>query len=465
MSDRKRRLNLFPFYDKSGIEAYLAREAEEGWMVDSVSSFVFGFHKIEPAKITFSVAFFAKASLFDEEPTEEQLAFEDLCIQTGWQTAVANRQMPIYYNTAENPEPIRTDPVLEVRSIHEVAQKGYLLSYYLLMMLSMFWLAIFVRDLFANPVKNLLSNSQLLSFLIFIFLWGGITSGIGRYYRWYHQAKRIAESENRFLMPKGYSKRSARIFVITCLILLALQLTSAFDDYRVALVTALVLFLQFLIVFAAFRGASRLKDMEFPKWQYYLYYMGSLVVSYIGLSVLLWVSLAMIFIPAITGRKPQGTYQAGDVTYQVFLDDLPLKVEDLIPTSYEGYSYRITDHTNSVFLSSLNADQSPQADALAEPGIHYTVTTVRFHALYNVVKSNLMDEFKNYFDDDLTKECLRIDEKPWGAKEAYRLRYDGKLMQRFFLCYDNCFVEINFTGNGFSFTEDQTRIIGQKLGR
>ena len=464
MKDRKTRLNLFPFYDKNGIERYLAKQAAEGWMVDSVSSLTFGFHRIKPAKMKFSVAFFAKASLFDEEPTEEQLAFEDVCLQTGWDSAVSNRQMPIYFNNDENAEPIPMDPVLEVKSIHGVAQKGYLLSYYLLLMLSMFWLAIFVRDLFANPVKNLLSNTQLLSFLMFIFIWGGILFGLHRYYEWYHTAKKIAAEENRFLPAKGYSKRSIQVFIITCLILVALQLTSAFDDYRVALVTAFFIFVQFLLIYSAFRGASKIKNLVFEKWQYYLYYMGSLVISYIGLSILLWVSLAVIFIPAITGRKPQGTYKGENVTYQVYLDELPLKVEDMIPISYEGYSYQITDHTNSVFLSQIDADQSPQTDALYEPGIRYTVTTVRFGFLYNIVKQNLLEDFKNYFDDDLPKECLRIDETAWGAKEAYRLRYDGTLMQRFFLCYDTCFVEISFSGNAFTFSEEETAVVGQKLG-
>ena len=464
MKDRKVRLNLFPFYDKAGIEKYLAEQAMLGWMVDSVSSLTFTFHRIQPARMSFSVAFFSKASLFDEEPTQEQLDFEDLCMQTGWESAVSNRQMPIYYNTAENPEPIRTDPVLEVKSIHEVAQKGYLPCYYLLLMLSMFWLAIFIRDLFDNPVKSLLSNSQFLSFFIFVFLWVGILSGLGRYYRWYHQARRIAAEEHRFLLPPGYSKRSARSFVIAGLVLLAMLLASAFENSRIALLVVPFILLQFMLIYVDFKGASRFKNLVVPKWQYYLYYMGSLVIACIGLSILLWVSFGTIFLPAVAGRKPQGTYVGGEVTYHVYQDDLPLTVEDLIPVDYPGYSYQITTQKDSVFLSRLAADQSPQKDALSMAGLQYTVTTVHFSFLYNTVKSNLLDNFKHYFDDDLPKECLKVDAAAWGANDAYRLRYDGVLMQKYLLCYDNCFVEISFTGDGFTFAPEETRIVGEKLG-
>ena len=78
MKDRKTRINLFAFYDKTGLERYLERQSAAGWMVDSVSSLLIRFHRMEqPTPYRFEVAFFAGTSFFDSDPTEEQLRFED----------------------------------------------------------------------------------------------------------------------------------------------------------------------------------------------------------------------------------------------------------------------------------------------------------------------------------------------------------------------------------------------------
>ena len=104
MKNTKRCFVLFSFYDRTGIEAYLEKQAENGWMLDKTSAFGWHFHRIEPRKIHFSVVYFAKASAFDPEPSEAQLAFHDFCEHTGWKLAASNAQMQIFYNEAPNPD-------------------------------------------------------------------------------------------------------------------------------------------------------------------------------------------------------------------------------------------------------------------------------------------------------------------------------------------------------------------------
>ena len=64
MSDKKRRLEAFSFYDHTGIEQHLERMAEKGWLVEKVG-YLWTYRRIEPQKLTFCVSYFPKASLFE----------------------------------------------------------------------------------------------------------------------------------------------------------------------------------------------------------------------------------------------------------------------------------------------------------------------------------------------------------------------------------------------------------------
>ena len=394
MKDRKTRINLFAFYDKTGLERYLERQSAAGWMVDSVSSLTIRFHRMEkPTPYRFEVAFFAGTSFFDSDPTEDQLRFEDRRMETGWKIVTQNRPMSIYYNTDPDAEPVETDPASQVRSINEVAQHGALMGYYLLLMLSMFWLAVTIRSYFHNPLEELLSNSRLVSFLIFIFIWVAIIWGLGRYHHWHKQAMKLAETEQRFLEPKSFSKASVRLFMVVCIALVVLQ-----------------------------------------------------------------------FLPFRFPSKPVSTYEHNGVTYSVYDDKLPLSVGDILHMDCPEYSSQIlTD--SSLLLKRVEADHSPRIYQNYLPGLHYTVVYVKLPFLYNTVKRSLLDDLKNLFDDDLPKDCILVDAAPWGAKEAYRLSYDGELKARYVLCYKHAIVSVAFFGSDWTYSPEETAVFGETFGK
>ena len=101
MKNIKRRFLQFSFYDRTGIERYLEKQALKGWLLEKTSAFGWKFRRIEPRKISYAVTFFAKASAFDPEPSEAQLRFQDFCEHTGWKLAASSAQMQIYYNEEE----------------------------------------------------------------------------------------------------------------------------------------------------------------------------------------------------------------------------------------------------------------------------------------------------------------------------------------------------------------------------
>ena len=63
MKETKRRVELFSFYDRTGLEAHLARMAGRGWLWEKIGAFLWTYHKIEPRQLAFSVCYFPRASL------------------------------------------------------------------------------------------------------------------------------------------------------------------------------------------------------------------------------------------------------------------------------------------------------------------------------------------------------------------------------------------------------------------
>ncbi len=126
MKDRKRRLELYSFYDHTGIERHLERMAEKGWMLEKVENNIWHYRRIRPKKLTFFVTYFPRASEFDPEPGEEQKIFFDFCEHTGWKLAAVSAQQQIFYNESPDPVPIATDPQVELETVRRSARKSFL---------------------------------------------------------------------------------------------------------------------------------------------------------------------------------------------------------------------------------------------------------------------------------------------------------------------------------------------------
>ena len=119
MKDTKRRLMTFTFYDRTGIEKDLEKQAAKGWLLEKCAATGWIYRRIEPAKIHFAVVYVPAISMFDPEPSEKQKRFQDFCEHTGWELIASNIQMQIFCNRRENPIPIETEPEIEVENIHK----------------------------------------------------------------------------------------------------------------------------------------------------------------------------------------------------------------------------------------------------------------------------------------------------------------------------------------------------------
>ena len=76
-------ISAFTFYDRTGIQFFLEKQAAKGWLLDKMGQFGWRFRRIVPTKIHFAVTYFPKASAFDPEPSEQQRRMQECRVETG----------------------------------------------------------------------------------------------------------------------------------------------------------------------------------------------------------------------------------------------------------------------------------------------------------------------------------------------------------------------------------------------
>ena len=467
MKNTKRCFAFFSFYDCTEIEEFLEKQAEKGWMLDKSSSFGWHFHRIEPRKMHFSVVYFAKASVFDPEPSKAQLVFHDFCEHTGWKLAASNAQMQIFYNEAPNPTPIETDATLKVSAIHASAKKSHLSSYYLLAGMGILQASLFFWRFFSDPIGILANNVNLFFCMCWMLMLATSVVDIVGYHIWYKRAKSAAKLDGSFVETKGH--RNFRI-VMLCMMLLAFAfIPISYGRSKMTLIV-LVSVVVVLSVTAIIVCTSKLmKKMKLlAKINRNITIILTLIISYVFVGILS-ISVISRVISFLPEKVTAGTYELHGHTFKVYCDELPLTIEDLIETDYDGYSYEIRTLDKSVFIEHKEAAQLPRMDALVHPKLDYSITTVKMPFMYEFCKKALLDDFVHDYghpepEDDMWEEHIKIDATPWGANEAYQLKLGGEMYMRFLLCYDNCIVEIEFERD-WQLTSEQMKIVAEKLGK
>lgn len=467
MKDSKRCFLFFSFYDRTGIENYLEKQAENGWLLDKISPLGWQFKRIEPKKIHFSVVYFAKASAFDPEPSEAQLTFQDFCEHTGWHPAASNAQMQIFYNDDEQPTPIETDALLEVEAIHASVKKSLLPGYYLLAGCGILQAILFFWRFSLNPISILASNDNLLFGVFWLLMLGLPTTEIISYFSWYRRAKTTAKRDGNFVATKShlFYRWGFLILLVSAFIFLLLS----YNDNKLALIAVFAIVVV-LGLTAGILGVSQLmKRMKLSaKMNRNITIFLSLVIpSVFSVAIIFFIVATVLASPS--ERIPVETYEYKGQTFHVYGDTIPLTIEDLAEVEYDGYSYEQTSDNHSIFIEQESATQRPRWDALTQPRLDYSITRIKAPFLYSLCKNALLDDFAHNYgrpipEDPTWEEHISIDATPWGANEAYQLKLDDEMQMRFLLCYDNCIVEIDFEQD-WQLTSEQMKTIAEKLGQ
>lgn len=467
MKDKKRVMEIFSFYDRSGLERRLAAMAEKGWLLEKIGSTLWTYRRTEPRKLTFCVCWFPKASAFDPEPSEEQQTFYDFCEHTGWTLAASYGQMQVFYNDRPDPVPIETDPVMEVDAIHRAAKRTSLPSHLVLLALALLNGGLFVSRLLGDPVGVLASATNLFTGVDWVVLIALEAVECGSYFLWHRRAVKVAE-QGEFLEAKSH-----RTFQIVCLAVVGIGLiyylaSILTSGNSMMMVITLLMFGVYLPgVFLLTRGMMAL--LKKKKVSTGVNRTVTLLSAFVGAFLLVGgITWGVLF------GSTHGWFAGSDETYEyrgeIFTapqDKLPLTVEDLLNVDYDGY---IREQTNqqSLLLAQYEARQRPRFDAAdfrEMPTLEYTVTLVKVPALYDICKNALLADWEDDWRPEGEKDyAAPIDPVPWGAEEVYRLdNQEYGPGNTFLLCYEDKIVEIDFS-YGWDVTPEQMSLVSEKIG-
>ena len=359
MRETKRQMSLYSFYDHTGIEKHLARMAERGWLLCGIGQLFWHYRRIEPRRITFSVCYFPKATIYDPYPSERQEEFYDLCAHAGWTLAGSSGQMQVFYHQGENPTPIDTDPALEVEAIHQSAKKTVLPANFLLLGVAVLNLGLFLWRFWDNPVLTLASGGTLLALVAYTLILVNCTVELCAYFRWRRRARRAAE-RGEFL-PTRSRVWLQRLLLAILLPAGAWCLAGMLRDGLGGL--AAVSMLGVIGIIAAVLGVRKLLKGAGVSAKANL--RGTLAACVV-LSILFAAAIPWLVVRGLNSRpNPRA-------------EELPLSVTDLVemdPDHYSRWQFRIS----SPLLALLQVSDYPRIYGEMTHSLRYDVTVVVNH--------------------------------------------------------------------------------------
>ena len=423
-------ISQFTFFDRTGIQALLEKQAQKGWLLTKISAFGWKFCRIEPRKIHYAVTYFPKASAFDPEPTEQQKRFQEFCEYAGWKLAGSSAQMQVFYNEAENPIPIETEPVIELENIEASAKKNYLPAYYLLLANSILQMGLLLGRLKDDLTGVLSSNANLYTALCWICIWIMCGMELLSYYSWRRKTRKAIENGGGFVPTRGF--RNAELAMLWVIVAgFIMLLLSLGGTYAVLMATVVAMLLLMILVVQGV--TALLKKLGFQAKDnrnitIAVAIILSLVFSFGGISLVLknadrWFG------------KEESYYEYQGLRFATYDDALPLRLEDLMPMEETGYS-RFFRESESLVLGKQIANQSTHV-GVDGPELYYVIYDIKLPVLYDAVLNALLHEHDDWYGANGQPINYReSDAECWKANRVFE-QYAGEEPQNeYLLCYD-----------------------------
>jgi len=472
--NKKRELNLYAFYDHTGLEQHLEKMAASGWMLESVGTYTLRYRRCEPKKLRFAVVYYPKSdSFYPDEPNRENLTFWDYCANAGWQIVTQRGDTHIFYSEDLDAVPIETEAVVQVETM-ERAKKGYVRSNTIVVAcLLPTQLYLWASQLRRDPVAFLADGHDLtmmLMILVMILLFGVELLG---YRLWLRKAKRNARELGVFT-PTHSSRwlsflRSIWIFVFWALMVIPLLFRSA--GLRIVLTSIGLV----LVPIGGGVLAGRLvqkKNIPPKKSRFILAFT---VFCSVLLSVMLMIGVMTYGISSgWFAETPENaeeytlTLNSGvTMTRYAYHDELPLYVQDLTDIDYDRYSYEALERGSSIFVRQVEYSQEiPLTVSWNEkhdpplPELSYTVIDVKLAPLFDFCLQSTLHEVERY-----GSEYREIAPAPWGADRAWQLWEvgDNASLNTWLLVYGQRIVKFAPYQLWID-TAQMAAVVGEKLG-
>ena len=232
----------------------------------------------------------------------------------------------------------------------------------------------------------------------------------------------------------------------------------------VILTIGMVLFFA-LVYFLANAARKALQRLRCPPWANLLVIVGICIAMFAGGTTGLF---ALMIRNAGSGwledHPPVETYTAHGMTWSVYADPIPLRVEDLVDIDYDGWSTEA-----DVEWSPLAAHGEYRQDARLGDGdlpeLRYEIVTVKLPFLYGLCKRDFIQWVERDNDQlpmEYWEEYRTVTAAPWGAEEVFQ-RYSGaEPVNQFLLCWPDRMAEVKLPWD-WRLTADQMAVIGEKL--
>lgn len=453
-------LPQFTFYDRTGICRLLEAQAEMGWLLDKISTIGWRLRRIEPQKVHYAVTYFPKASAYDPHPSEVQQELHEFCAHSGWILAGTTAQMQVLYNLSPNPVPIETDPLLELENIHRSAKRNYLPAYFMLFILAVMQIALQVGQLLSFPLTYLSQDTTLFNWLCELVLLGMCTMEICGYFSWYRRAKPAAEN-GEFIETRGFRKVQLSLLGVV-LIALGCLLISMQPRMTVMMIVVLALMAFVLLTVWGTHSVMKKKGVSRNTNRLVTWVLSIvLAMAVCGLSATV---LSEVFaLPVWDNGKVVDQYEWNGLKFDIYKDEIPLRVEDLTDVKSPDYSYEAREQ-DSVFLK--RGEYSQRIWGRSDlPELSYIVYSTHIPAIYDLCVREATkpadypmgaDIYGNlYYETYIYQEAA-----PWGAKDVYRRYANGEPYDHYVLCYEDCVVILQ---SDWELTLEQMSIVGEKL--
>ena len=462
MRKHKYLLAQFTFYDRTGICRILEQQAQKGWLLDKVTNFGWRFKRIEPQKIHFAVTYYPKASAYDPHPSQAQQELHDFCAYSGWILAGTTAQMQVFYNLSENPVPIETDPVLELENIHASAKKNYLPAYFMLLILAIAQIGLQVGQLLSFPLTYLSQDTVIFNWLCELTLFAMCAMEIGGYFAWYRKAKPAAEN-GEFVETRGFRKIS--LFLLTVVITALIWLLCSMSP-RMATGMGVILVILSLVYLAVFGVQRTMKRQGIATKTNRAI---TLVLTFVITMVICFLTVPVVGkimeLPVWEENRDVRQFEWNGHYFDIYNDDLPLRVEDLADVFCPDYSYEAREQSSPLLKK---GDYSQRIWGSSEyPEMSYIIYTTNISSVYDLVVREAtasMDHPAGAYENGelFYDEYMSQDATPWGADVAYRRYAGGESYNHFVLCYENKVVIFQ---PDWELTPEQMATVGTTFGK
>lgn len=428
MNRKKYRFEMFQIYEYRAIEEHLNHMAEKGWRLDSMNAFFWIYRRMEPAKLTYKLAYFSEGSDFDPGPTENQQTYMEYCKEAGWQYVSGKGQMQVFCTEKEDAVPIETDEEVKLLVIGRTMKKSFLPSAVLMLVLSFLQILMQWSNFSSHPIDFLSRGFGAGTALLWILLGGYLVYGMAAYGCWYARSKKstkrggsLAESNTKLqrIVPK----------LVICLLLLIFSATlaSVFSSdlwwsgiLGILLVTA--------VMSSVFGIKNLFKRMQVPgKTNRILTVLLSIALS---VALTIFLSLSLFRIARTPNNNPALNTAKG----------LPLTIDEL-DSSINTVNYKYQEEKSSFLISRRNVRQYTNSPTDKASSLAYEILEIKLGSFYEVCKKEYLNQYRRYMEN---REFVLLSDPVWEAQEAFQLYRNGEACGTYVICYPEKLIFLEY---------------------